>query len=419
MPVFFGLAGLSSDMTILRDPKLLLVTAALVLIASIGKFGGAFAGGMIGGLSRRESFALGSAMNARGSTEVIVATIGLSMGVLSQNMFTMIVAMAVLTTLAMPPMLRAALGNIPLSRREKLRLDREEFEAKGFVFNLERLLVAVDESNNGKFTSRIAGLLAGAQGIPTTVLHIGRHSRNQEKKREREESAEAAVKSGAERTASTEKRNGDEKPEKVEVLTRTKRKKADEAIAEEARKGFDLLMVGMDKAVRSDGTFHAEVERAAAGFEGPLAVVSARSFHLEEPLHSSFRILVPVAGTSVSRKGMEVAVALARANDIPLTALYISNLNDNNRRRASTTRVREEAVLKEAIAIGERYDTEVTTLMRTNVSPAASILREAREGHFNLIVMGASRRPGDELFFGEVIQEVLERSKASILLIAS
>ena len=48
-------------------------------------------------------------MNARGSTEVIVATIGLSMGALSQDLFTMIVAMAVVTTMAMPPMLRWAL----------------------------------------------------------------------------------------------------------------------------------------------------------------------------------------------------------------------------------------------------------------------------------------------------------------------
>ena len=44
MPVFFGLAGLSADLTLLRDPNLLFLTVALVLIASIGKFGGAFAG---------------------------------------------------------------------------------------------------------------------------------------------------------------------------------------------------------------------------------------------------------------------------------------------------------------------------------------------------------------------------------------
>src|SRR4051794_20198801 len=60
MPVFFGLAGLSADLTLLKDYNLLLLTGALVLIASIGKFGGAYVGGALGGLSRRESFALAS-----------------------------------------------------------------------------------------------------------------------------------------------------------------------------------------------------------------------------------------------------------------------------------------------------------------------------------------------------------------------
>ena len=55
MPVFFGLAGLSADLT---DPRrtrdLLLLTLGLIAIASIGKFGGAFLGGELGGLTRRE-----------------------------------------------------------------------------------------------------------------------------------------------------------------------------------------------------------------------------------------------------------------------------------------------------------------------------------------------------------------------------
>ncbi len=83
MPVFFGLAGLGTDLTQLRSPELLLFTAALIVIASVGKFGGALAGGAAGGLTRRESLALASGMNARGSTEVIIASIGLSMGVLT------------------------------------------------------------------------------------------------------------------------------------------------------------------------------------------------------------------------------------------------------------------------------------------------------------------------------------------------
>src|SRR5262249_10231557 len=95
MPVFFGVAGLSADLTILKDPHLLLMALGLIAVASIGKFAGAFVGGEIRGLTRREAFALACGMNARGSTEVIVATIGLSLGALSQDLFTMIVAMAV------------------------------------------------------------------------------------------------------------------------------------------------------------------------------------------------------------------------------------------------------------------------------------------------------------------------------------
>jgi Kef-type K+ transport system membrane component KefB len=109
-------------------------------------------------------------MNARGSTEVIIATIGLSMGALTQDLFTMIVTMAVVTTMAMPPMLRWALSRVPMRKAERERLEREEFEARGFVSNLERLLLAVDESANGKFAASLAGLLAGTRGIPITVL---------------------------------------------------------------------------------------------------------------------------------------------------------------------------------------------------------------------------------------------------------
>ena len=171
-PVFFGIAGLGADLTILADPRMALMTAGLILIASLGKFGGAFIGAEIGGLTRREGFALACGMNARGSTEVIIATVGLSMGALNQNLFTMIVAMAVITTLAMPPTLRWALARVPMRKEEKQRLDREEQEEKGFVANLERLLIAVDDSANGKFASRVAGMLAGTHGMPTTVLHI-------------------------------------------------------------------------------------------------------------------------------------------------------------------------------------------------------------------------------------------------------
>src|SRR4051794_20521978 len=62
MPVFFGTAGLGADLTVLKDPNLLLLTCGLILIATIGKFAGAFLGGELGGLNRREALALAIGM---------------------------------------------------------------------------------------------------------------------------------------------------------------------------------------------------------------------------------------------------------------------------------------------------------------------------------------------------------------------
>ena len=152
---------------------LALLTVGLVVIASVGKFAGAFVGSMIGGLKWREALALGCAMNARGSTEVIVASIGLSMGALTQNLYTMIVTMAVLTTMAMPPMLRAAPSRPADGRgRKRNASSAKRLDEKGFVPNLERLLLAVDESPVGRMAARLAGLLAGGQGMPVTILKL-------------------------------------------------------------------------------------------------------------------------------------------------------------------------------------------------------------------------------------------------------
>jgi len=63
MPVFFGLAGLTTDLAVLADTRLLFLTFGLIAIASFGKFGGAFLGGRLGGMTWAESVALGCGMN--------------------------------------------------------------------------------------------------------------------------------------------------------------------------------------------------------------------------------------------------------------------------------------------------------------------------------------------------------------------
>ena len=172
MPVFFGVAGLAIDLKVLSNPHLLGFALLLIGIASIGKLGGCYLGSRVARLNHPEALAVGFAMNARGSTEVILATIGLTIGVLNQQLFTVIVLMAVVTTVCMSPLLRWALARVPIRDEEKARLEREAAEEKDFVPKLERVLVVLDGGDIGGLASRLAGWFVGARHLTTTVMEV-------------------------------------------------------------------------------------------------------------------------------------------------------------------------------------------------------------------------------------------------------
>ncbi len=458
-PVFFGIAGLSADLTILRDPNIALLTVGLILIASVGKFSGAFIGAELGGLTRREGFALACGMNARGSTEVIIATVGLSMGALSQNLFTMIVAMAVITTLAMPPSLRWALSRIPMRKEEKQRLEREQLEEKGFVPNLERLLIAVDDSPNGKFASRVAGMLAGTHGMPTTVLHITDASKIVEKKsaaaampadskavekkteedksdekradagkspdekpadakqEKKSEKAGETVKKAAEQTKSKQKEE-EKVNTPVEVTTLVHEAPGPDIIAAEAAKGYDLMLIGLEKTTVRGQDFHESVTALAQGFSGPLGVTLVRGELAEKP-RGKMNILVPINGTEPSRRAAEVAITMARANKAPLTVLYVAVRATGKARRGLRTRSHENAILKDIVAIADGYNMSIRTAVVADSAADEAILKEAKRRKNNLIVMGVGRRPGEKLFFGDTASALMKDAECSLLFLAS
>jgi nucleotide-binding universal stress UspA family protein len=435
MPVFFALSGLHADLTILGNPQLAVLAIGLIAIASIGKFFGAFIGGKLGGLSRAESLALGCGMNARGSTEVIVATIGLSMGVLSQNLFTLIVAMAVVTTLAMPTMLRWALKRLPLRKRERLRLEREELDARGFVTNLERLLLANDDSANGKFASHLAGVIAGSGGKPTTVIDVtqagrGRKAAASDSGVSRKnggaadaENSKEAVEIAAKDATTLEAHPDEEKAGNADVIVRQPGTFGPETIAGEERKGHDFLVVGIAKVRNPKGGFSKDVSLLTKGFEGPLALVDSRRSKEEKQADRYDRILIPVNGSEVSRRAAEVGLTLARASESHVTALYVTRPTTNGSGRKSAPRRRvmrrdRQAVLKDIGALAERYDVNLRSTTLANMTPEKAILREAQRG-YDLIVLGVSRRPGDTLFFGDTAASVLDQSKTSNLFVAS
>jgi Kef-type K+ transport system membrane component KefB/nucleotide-binding universal stress UspA family protein len=421
MPVFFGLAGLTTNLTVLADTSLLLLTIALIAIASIGKFSGAFLGGRIGGMSWRESLALGCGMNARGSTEVIVATIGLSMGVLNRDLFTTIVAMAVVTTMSMPPMLRWALARIPIGKEEEERLKREEFEAQGFVSQIERLLVAVDASPSGQYASRLIGLLAGARRIPSTVIHFNYEAQTSDEAERQAARTKSVIKESTE--TAKDSSAGEPATDTVEVATRvTKPDKP--AISTEARKGYGLLFVGREPA--SEGAlFHEQIGQSAADFAGPFAITIARGADREPGRPQRLNILAPVRGTPASRRGAEIAIALAQASNGSVTALHVPG----QRSTAPTgwggqfstvlTPSGGDAIVREIVELGDPYGVAVRAAVRSRGTPQETILRQLRVGAHNLLVLGVSPRPGDDLFFGDVAAAMLEHAECSLLFVSA
>jgi nucleotide-binding universal stress UspA family protein len=357
---------------------------------------------------------------------VIVASIGLTMGALTQNLYTMIVTMAVLTTMAMPPMLRWGLRRLPMGKEEKARLEKEDLDAKGFVSQFERLLVTADESASGKLATKLAGFIAGQRGMPVTVVQLEKQKpRDKDEEKKIEAPLKDVATEGAKEghRAAREEQKGD-RPEKVEVSARVETK-PDEAVKKESAKGYDILFLGLEKMHEKDGGFSAAVDKAVKDFGGSLALVMAGedgTLFNKQP----FNILVPVNGTEASRNGAEMAFAFAPPKESMVTALHVGERpasnggKRRNRANRSARKRNEQAVLDDAMKLARRYGYEhIKTAVHTDVAPDEAILEEAGKIGANLIVIGANRRVGDHLFLGQTVACTLKNWGGAIVLVVS
>jgi nucleotide-binding universal stress UspA family protein len=78
-----------------------------------------------------------------------------------------------------------------------------------------------------------------------------------------------------------------------------------------------------------------------------------------------------------------------------------------------------DATIQDIVELGKAYGVDVKGTIRSRRTAENAIIREIRDGSYDLVVMGVSPRPGDQLFFGEVPADLLARSPCSLLFIAS
>lgn len=127
LPVFFVMTGLSTHVEGLRTVGVWGVVVLVILVATAGKLGGTALAARAVGERWSDALTLGVLMNARGLTELVVLSVGLELGIISSTMFTVMVLMALTTTLMAPPLLRL------IERRSAQSVATEHREPLGAV----------------------------------------------------------------------------------------------------------------------------------------------------------------------------------------------------------------------------------------------------------------------------------------------
>ncbi len=376
----------------------------------------------MGGFSNPEAIALGCGMNARGSTEVIVASIGLSVGVLDERLFSVIFAMAVVTTMAMPPTLRWALARLPIREDEEDRLRLESFEEKSFLSNFERILLAVDHSASSDLAARIAGHFAAVRKMPITVLDVvdepgdGRDDLAGRMPDSRAKEVSERVQSTADATLQMDDVKQASADGEVHVTIRPKDGELDDILSETADKGHDMMFVGVEPSTAEGGGYGGRHTAMVDAFSGTTAIVSARG-HLPEA-DSQLRILVPVSGTERSLNAAEFAFVIAKATGGSIAAVYFKDpAQAASLSRVSDTSGVQQSAFAQLDQIAEFYGLPLEKVTSQQGSPELAILKHARRGRFNLIILGVNRRAGADLSYGTVADTLLETADRSVVFI--
>jgi Kef-type K+ transport system membrane component KefB len=166
LPLFFVFTGLKTEIGLINDPYLWKITGFIILVAVVGKFLGSALAAKFVGQNWRDSLTIGALMNTRGLMELIVLNIGLELKVLTPEVFTMMVIMALVTTFMTGP----ALDLINYIFKTKDGVDTEE-ETN---YNKYRILISFGSNEKGKSLLRLANSLIKKQKETATItaMHL-------------------------------------------------------------------------------------------------------------------------------------------------------------------------------------------------------------------------------------------------------
>jgi Kef-type K+ transport system membrane component KefB len=384
-PVFFATAGLRVDLGLLADPTVAAWGIAVVVVASLTKFLGAVGAGAIARLPGRESAALGIALNARGALEIVIASVGLALGVLNTGSYTIVVLMAMATSMMAPRLLAAVLREWPGTIEEQDRLKREQAMASNVVVRADRILVPCPDPTAAILAAQIVDLAWPADAMVTVLVDDSVD----------DDALAPILASFAERAAVVEATSGD----------------LVDAAVEEAKLGYGAIVLGIGGRVGSAG-LPGHVARLVARTDVPVLLVR-RPHNLSRRTPWSFgRALVPVAGSRTARAAQEVAFGISSSIG---TETVLAHVSSNGHHHPRTSAVAED-VLAHASGHGVDAGARVLTVERRAGSPGPEIVTLAEEVAADLVVVGATQRAAAERqFLGHTTSDILQRCPATVV----
>ncbi|MEH2195833.1 MAG: cation:proton antiporter [Nostoc sp.] len=427
-PIFFASAGLKVDLGTLLVPQTLLFGLIVLAVACVGKFTGAYIGSRVGGLSHWEGLAMGSGMNARGAMEIVVATIGLSLGVLNPQMYSIIVMVAIVTSLMAPPLLRWCLSNVVMSDEEAQRLEQEEQDSRSFIKQIQRVLIPTSGGPNIQLAAQLVGYMAHQNSIEVTSLYA--LSDKQPQKKDRRTATQVKDTAAEEALAAVVEEMQLPADTNLQTKTESGRSKA-EVILNEANKNYDLIVLGASEQIRPQKTlFNLLVDKVVQ--EAPCATMVVKS-HLPHPKgeickiaqQKLTKILVPTVGTEYSKNAVEMASTIAAQTGALVMIVNVINLPQVEYilyEQRSLTPVKEIAhdLLEQQAAIGRNLGANVKTYILQGTSPEREILKFAQTQEVDLIILGSNiRMVTGRVFFGHRVDAILSKAHCPVAVITA
>lgn len=423
-PIFFASAGVKVDLARLADPEVATVGAIVLAIACVGKFLGAYLGSWATGLSHWERLAMGSGMNARGAMEIIVATVGLSLGILTVEMYSIIVMVAIVTSLMAPPMLRWCLGKVKMGDHEARRLETEAVNASSFIRQIRRVMIVTRSAHSVDLPAQIVGYLSHEQPIECTAIYArpqAVHSAWWQVWSRRTRRYTKLGQLALERIRRPLRLLKGSRPE----LKLISDPHPAEQVLVEAERDYELIVLGENRrAVGSETLLGGIVDEVVRKAPCPCLIVREppTAGDGKPPLYREWspkKILVPTVGTEYSKNAVELAAVLAASTQAELTIVHISRTDANDVDSARPRELGDQIVAREAER-GRKFGASITTAVHEGARPEELILKLARDGNYDLIVIGSSLRAvSARAFFGHRVESMLKNAHCPVVVLSA